>query len=380
MIYLDNAATTFPKPKAVYASIKDALVNYGANPGRSGHKMSTKTAQKIFETREKISQMFGAQVENVIFTNNCTSAINMAVKGVLKNGDHVIISDLEHNSVLRPIHYLSEIGMITYSIASVVEGDFDATLNNFKKLINDKTKMIACTHGSNLTGVLLPIEKLGILCKQNNIYFLVDAAQSAGIIPINMAKYNIDYLCMPGHKGLYGPPGTGVLITQKPESISPSFHGGTGNLSLSFSQPTTMPEKLESGTLNTTGIISLYYGLDYINKTNVNKIYEYEMMLASMLYDTLKNIDKVKLYTLPPKIGSHLPVICFNVEGYHSEDVTEFLDSKGFCVRGGFHCAALTHKKLGTTEIGAVRVSFSSFNNVTEIKRFTQTVHLLTKN
>lgn len=380
MIYLDNAATTFPKPKPVYDAMKNSLMKYGANPGRSGHKMSVETAKMVYNTRESISNMFGAQVENVIFTGNCTSALNMAIKGILKKGDHIIISDMEHNSVLRPVHNLYENGLVTYSVAEVVEGDFDATVKNFRNLINENTKMIACTHGSNLTGTVLPIEKLGKLCSEKRIYFLVDAAQSAGVIPINMSETGIDFLCMPGHKGLYGPPGTGILIAEKPDAIVPTIHGGTGNLSLSFSQPYNMPEKLESGTLNTPGIISLGKGIEYINKTGINKIYKYETELASKLYENLRGMRKVKLYTKPPKLGYNLPVICFNIEGYYSEETTEYLSSKGFCVRGGFHCAALTHNKLGTIQTGAVRASFASFNTSEQVRKFSQTIHLLTKN
>ena len=380
MIYLDNAATTFPKPKSVYKSLQNALINYGANPGRSGHRMSAKTAAKVFETREMVSEMFGASIENVVFTQNCTSALNMGLKGVLKQGDHIIISDMEHNSVLRPVHNLYEHGIITYSVAKVMEKDFDATEKNFRKLIRENTKMIACTHGSNLTGTVLPILKLGRLCKEKGILFLVDAAQSAGVLPIDMTGMGIDFLCMPGHKGLYGAPGTGIFIAEKPDLVSPTIHGGTGNMSLQYVQPDSMPEKLESGTVNTPGIISLMKGLDYIEKNGMDNLYRYELKLAKLLYSELQNMKKITLYTQTPTKDYHLPVICFNIDGMHSEDVTDFLDSKGFCVRGGYHCAALTHAKLSTENIGAVRASFSGFNTSVHVKKLVNTLHLLTKN
>ena len=222
MIYFDNGATTFPKPRSVIEAAMEGFVRYGANPGRSGHDMSFNTAMKIYEAREKAAAFFGASSpEEAIFTQNCTHGINIALKGLLRHGDHVVISDIEHNAVLRPVHAMSRRGIISYSVAQTFTGK-DETVSSFARLIRPETRMIVCSHASNVLGIRLPIEELGELCLKEDLLFMVDAAQTAGVLPINIGDTGIDFLCASGHKSLYGPPGTGLLITPL-ERKSPSI-------------------------------------------------------------------------------------------------------------------------------------------------------------
>ena len=247
MIYFDNAATTFPKPPAVVQAVREALVRYGANPGRSGHDLSMQTAQKIYECREKLATLFCCQSEQIVFTKNCTESVNIAIKGMLRPGDHLIISDLEHNAVYRVAEALRRAGLITYDVAAVTASD-EQTVLNFERLIRPNTRMIACTHASNVFGFRLPVEKIGAMAHRRGLLMVVDAAQTAGLLTIDLSRMHIDYLCMPGHKGLYGPAGTGVLIINNsllPQSLC---QGGTGSLSMEPEMPDFLPDRLESGT------------------------------------------------------------------------------------------------------------------------------------
>lgn len=375
MIYFDNAATTYPKPGQVKSAVIDAMENYGANPGRSGHKMSLDTAIKVFEAREAAADFFGAEnVEDVVFTSNCTHALNFALKGVIRQGDHVIISDLEHNSVLRPVHALSLKGVASYSVAEVVDGDDDATVEAFRKLIRPNTKLIACTHGSNVWGIRLPVERLGELAREHDVLFLVDAAQTAGVVPVDVQRCGIDFLCTAGHKSLYGPPGTGLLVTPLGSVIDCIFEGGTGSMSSDFEQPPGMPERLESGTVNTCGIIGLGAGIKYVSAKGVTNSYNESMGIAREIYENLAAMPKIKLYTKGFEHGRHLPVVSFNIEGIASEEVTGQLSDMGFATRGGLHCAPLAHRKMGTLETGAVRISVGGFNTRTQAGRLISAV------
>ena len=365
MIYFDNAATTMHKPPSVLRAIRECAEEFGANPGRSGHKLSMLAAKKVYECRERAAVMFGAEPENVVFTQNCTHALNIGIKGVLESGGHVIISDLEHNSIFRPVYRLSKTRGVTYSIAEVFEGDFGKSARSFENYITSKTRMIACTAGSNLSGVMLPCDELTKLCKKYKILLLLDLAQSAGVREASLEK--ADFICMPGHKGLYGPTGTGMLITNKGESLETLLEGGTGSQSYLKEQPQIMPDKLESGTLNTYGIMGLNEGMRFVNKVGCDKIYKYELELTKMLYDGLKRIEGIRLYTEPPQEGYHLPVLCFNIGDKKSEQVVEELSGRGFALRGGYHCTPLAHKKLKTGDQGAVRASFSVFNTYDEV-------------
>lgn len=380
MVYFDNAATTFPKPARVREAVLEAMERYGANPGRSGHRLSMAAAVKVYETREALAEFFGAEtVEDVVFTSNCTHALNFAIKGTLRQGDHVIISDLEHNSVLRPVHALASKGIITYDVAEVSEDDDEKTVDAFRKLINPRTKLIACTHGSNVWGLRLPLDKLGKLSQEYDILFMVDAAQTSGVVPIDMAKSKIDFLCTAGHKSLYGPSGTGVLITPLGSAMDTCFEGGTGSMSGDFGQPSGMPERLESGTVNTSGIIGLGAGVSYVREKGIERIYGESMRIGRVIYEGLSSISGVTLYTRGFENGRHLPVISFNIDGMVSEDVTGELSEKGFATRGGLHCAPLAHSKMGTFEFGAVRISVGSFNTAAQAKKLLSAINGLAK-
>ena len=273
MIYLDNAATTFPKPPAVTQAITNAMKKYGANPGRSGHKMSIESALEIYRCRNEISDFFNAEgPEYVVFTLNCTYAANMVLKGLLKPGNHVVISCLEHNAVTRPLRALEEKG-ITFTQAKVFPGDNDATLNSFREAINDRTALIVCTCASNVWGIRLPISRITALAHQYGVPVMVDAAQGAGVIPIDMQESQIDYLCLSGHKGLYGPMGVGVLIATHKENLLTIIEGGTGTNSVSYIQPNSMPDKF--GLVICDGppgnTIGGRYGLIPVMRTRLSK-------------------------------------------------------------------------------------------------------------
>ena len=374
MIYFDNAATGGRKPQTVINSVNYALKNLCANPGRSGHYLSEKSSELIFNTREKTASFFGADgPEQVIFTANCTTAINFVLKGVLKKGDHIITSSLEHNAVMRPLVKLG----IDFSVAKVDLEDNNKTLENFKALIKPNTKMIFCTAGSNVLGKLLPIEDIGRLCAEKNLLFGVDAAQAAGVFQIDMQKMNIDYLCIAPHKALYSPMGIGILIARKPIENT-LIEGGTGNNSAELVQGNEFPEDFESGTVNLPAICGLSSGLDFVKSYSIKRIYQHEMSLIERLYKGLSKTQGVILYTNPQK-DKYLPVLSFNLKGKNSSDVAKKLNRYGIAVRAGLHCAPMAHKQIETLDTGTVRVSVSVYNNIGEIDYFLKTVKNINK-
>ena len=369
MIYLDNAATTFPKPNFITNSVSNCLKFYSANPGRSGHKLSLKAAEQIYNCRIKIRDFFGAKSEeNVIFTLNCTTAINMLLKGVLKKGDHVICSSFEHNAVIRPLNKLKKRG-VEYDIAHVFPGNTDSTVKSFEALIRKNTKLIICIHASNVNGVVLPIKEIGEMARYHGILFAVDAAQSAGILDINMKQMNIDYLCVAPHKGLYAPMGTGILIADNyiDETI---IEGGTGSLSNIIEQPDFLPDKFESGTVNLPGIVGISTGLDFIKSKNINKIYNKELGLIRYAYNKLKKINKVILYNDIPTMNNYVPVLSFNIRDMHSEEIGSKLSDSGVAIRAGYHCAPLAHKMMNTIDTGTIRICPSVFTTTNDIDIF----------
>ena len=348
MIYLDNAATTYPKPQSVRRALANASMT-AANPGRSGHKMSFAASEQIYRCRVKAAELFGAgSPENVCFTLNCTYAANAVIKGMLSSGNHVVISDMEHNAVVRPLHALSKQG-VSYTVVTTSEDD-EKTLSAFRDALRTNTKLVICTHVSNVWGIKLPVERIAAMCSQYGIPIMIDAAQSAGVFKINAQESGFDFVCMPGHKGLYGPMGTGLLIARRPELLSTTIEGGTGSASLSPEQPDFPPDKFESGTPNYPGIIGLSSGLDFVKSTTPARILAHETQLTTMLYD---------------RLAKNSP---FNVGSYNSEKVAAYLNEKhGIAVRAGLHCAPLAHKHFGTLETGAVRVSPSYFTTQNEI-------------
>lgn len=375
MIYFDNAATTLVKPRSVYFAVNNTLRNYSANPGRSGHTLALEAATKVYECRRKVAEFFNcSKVENVVFSLNGTMALNMAIKGVAQKGDHFIISCFEHNAVARPVHALKIKGIIDYDVAPVFDDD-EKTVESFKKLIRKNTRAIVCTHVSNVFGNVLPIEKIGQLARDHGIIFIVDAAQSAGILPIDVKRMNIDFLCVAPHKGLYAPMGVGILVCEK-KINNTIVEGGTGTNSLQTFQPLEMPERLESGTVNVPAIYGIGAGIDYINGLGTEKIYSHEMEIIGYIYEKLKNNEKVILHTPFPKRDSFAAVIPFNLKDFKSEEVADFLNINGIAVRAGYHCAPFAHKQLGTLETGAVRVSVSAFNSKSQAEKLISVLNI----
>lgn len=362
MIYLDNAATTYPKPQPVINAVSGSMRRYGANPGRGGFPMSVRTGEAVYQCRQELARLFGARgPECVVFGPNCTAALNLVIKGSLSPGDHVVVTDLEHNAVMRPLTALSERG-VSFTAAKVVPGDNDATLDAFRKAMNPKTKLLACTQASNVFGVRVPVERLAALCHQYGAKLCVDGAQSAGVVPINMEESGIDYLCCAAHKGLYGPMGLGVLILRDPEDkLQTLIEGGTGTQSQSLLQPDDPPERYEAGTLNVPGILGLLAGARFVRERTPERLYREEMGKIGYLHRRLSGIKGVKLYTPEPKIPWYVPVLSFNVEGMGSEEAGAYLAKRDIAVRCGLHCAPAAHRAFGTEETGTVRVSVSAF-------------------
>lgn len=379
MIYLDNAATSFPKPQRVLDTMYQAARCFGANPGRGGHRLSIKAGEKVFLCREKLSEHFGCESERVAFTNNCTTALNTAIKGVLKKGDHVVISSLEHNSVLRPIHEMSERGIITYSVARVNPLDDNETLRSFAYHTRENTRAFIVTHVSNVFGTVLPVDKLCAYCKARGILFIVDGAQSAGSHVINLERQGIDILCIPGHKGLLGPMGTGALLFGKDVEIRELTRGGTGSHSLSENQPTVYPDRLESGTVNMPGIAGLYEGIRTVESFGGERaVLGKESELTELLKEDLSVIPSVDAYT-DMQGGKSTNVLAFNLGDLHSELVASMLDKEGIAVRAGYHCSFLAHKNYGTTEKGCIRVSTGIFNSKKDIKNLVFSLNKIAK-
>lgn len=378
MIYFDNAATSFPKPRRVAMAVQSAFDTYGANPGRSGHKLSMRTAEKVYEARELAAEMFGARVEDVVFTANCSHALNLAIKGILRQKDHVIISDLEHNSVFRPVHALAERGLITYSVAKVHKNPAD-TVAEFESHINERTSLIACTHGSNVFGIRLPVAGIGAMAREHGVTLLVDCAQTAGVVDINMERDNIDILCTAGHKSLYGPSGTGLMITALGEHMQTLMEGGTGSASADLMMPFIMPDRHECGTVNTAGILGLYAGMSFVREKGIENLFKKEMKLCGEIYRRLGLMNGVVLYTDDFTMERHLPVISFNIDGIPSEDVVAQLSDRGIAVRGGLHCSPLAHRKMNTIDTGTVRVSVGAMNNMEQVLGLCSAVKSISK-
>ncbi|MBF1053794.1 MAG: aminotransferase class V-fold PLP-dependent enzyme [Parvimonas sp.] len=368
MIYLDNGATTFPKPKVVTDKIMECYLGYAGNPGRSGHKLAMKMDLEIYETREKICKLInGTEVLNVIFTFNATDSLNLAIKGVLEEGDHVITTSMEHNSVLRPLNQLRKEGKIELSIVYADDKGYIDPKKIFEAL-TPNTKMIVTTHMSNVFGTIVDIKAIGDFCKENNILYLVDASQSIGVLDIDVQEMNIDLLAFPGHKALFGPMGTGALYIKEGIIVKPLKEGGTGSYSHSIDQPDLYPDSLESGTPNGVGIIALGKGIDFINEVGIENIRNHEMSLKNHFIELLKDNEDVILYgTLDDRQGA---VVSLNVKDMDSSEISYILsDEFDIYTRPGFHCAPLAHKTMGTEELGAIRFSFGYYNTLEEVEK-----------
>ena len=367
IIYFDNAATTYPKPESVIMSTVDCMKNYCGNPGRGSHPIAMKSAEKVFEAREAVAEMFGASPENVVFTLNTTYALNMAIKGVMSSGGHALISNMEHNSVLRPLARLAKDNVARYDTFKAYErGKRLSTpeiIDNIIKRLRPSTKMLICVHSSNICSYSLPIREIGMLCRRYGIIFCVDAAQSAGHLPINMTDDFIDVLCLPAHKGLYSPQGVGIMILRDGFSLPTTLvEGGNGVNSLDLSMGKLSPERYESGTICTPAIAGLCAGLDFIQSLGIDSIAKHEEKLWYESADRLSSISGVTIYDNTP--GG---VLLFNLDGIPADDVGAMLSQQQICLRTGYHCAPLAHKALGTPEGGALRLGFGIFNTVREL-------------
>lgn len=368
MIYLDNSATSYPKPQCVIDGVFQAMTKYGANSGRSMYKMALETSEQIYKCRKKVANFFNVNnVENIVFTYNCTMALNMAIKGIVKEGCNFIISDLEHNAVLRPLETLKQNGICDYKIAKVEKETYE-TLKNFEKCIDKKTIAIICTGASNVFGNIPPYRALSMLAHKYNLMFILDYSQCAGIIPLDINECNVDIMCCSGHKGLMGPTGVGLLILNNNVELKTIIEGGTGTNSIILSQPTEYPDKLESGTPNILGIIGLSYALEYLQEQKIYKTYKNELFLLKYFQKYLMSDNKFIIYTnLFENNVRYAPILSFNVKGKRSEEVAAYLSDNGIAVRGGLHCAPLAHKKFKTDDIGTVRVSPSFFTKKSDI-------------
>ena len=360
MIYWDNAATTWPKPSTVRFSSCKANELYGANPGRSGHQMSLRSAEQVYRCRQAVAEFFGLNdPTGVVFTANCTTALNMVIQGVLRDGGCAVTSDLEHNAVMRPL------AQYRYKTVTWCPNE-EELIDRFRRAICPETRLLICTHASNVFGVTLPIRKLGELAHRYGLLFCVDAAQSAGILPIDMEQDHIDYLCVAPHKGLYAPMGTGMLLCRDSSTLPPLIYGGTGSHSLSLEQPEELPDRLESGTPNTSGICGIRAGIEFLQSRGRERIYWHEIHCLQQVYDGLYGCPSIRFYVPRPAFGRAVPVLSLNIDSLSSEEATALLDERGIATRAGLHCAPAAHKHFDTLEQGTIRLAPSAFSTEEE--------------
>ena len=371
MIYFNNAATSCPKPESVYQAVDDFFRNSGMNPGRSGSAAKMDAELMIFKVREEISNFFSIKdSSHLVFNSGATESLNTVIKGVLKKGDHVITSKMEHNSIIRPLERLKiergiEVDYVDLDPQSA-EIDYEALKNS----IRAETKLIVISHASNVLGTVNQLEKVGELAAAENILFLVDAAQTAGVIPINVDQLKIDFLAVPAHKSLFGPPGVGALYVRDSEKLLPLKEGGTGSNSISTTQPEIMPDYLEAGTLNTPGIIGLGAGIEFIQNEGIKNIHQKEMRLIKELIEGLTALSKIEIYG-KKTTENRTAVTAFNFEGYSSNQLAFKLQQEyEIQLRGGLHCAPLLHKFMKTDKKGMIRVSPGYFNTLAEVDKF----------
>ncbi|MFH0786238.1 MAG: aminotransferase class V-fold PLP-dependent enzyme [Pseudomonadota bacterium] len=377
-VYLDNAASSHPKPESVYLAVNEVLRNIGANPGRGGHSLALKAGQQIAQTRQVVAKLFTIQDPNrIIFTSSATEAINLGLKGLLGPGDHVITSSMEHNSVIRPLRFLETLGIEITIVSGNPEGQIKAQA--IEKALRKNTRLIILTHASNITGGVLPINEGAVLAHKHGLLFMVDAAQTAGLFPISVMEMGIDLLAAPGHKGLMGPQGTGFLYIGPDISLRPLIEGGTGSQSELEIQPDFLPDRMESGTLNTPGLAGLGAGVDFLLHQGLKTIRAKEIALSRMLWKGLKQNKKIRLYG-PEQAEERTSTLSFNIADLNPQVVSSILDTAyDIAVRPGLHCAALAHRTLGTFPEGTIRVSPGFFNTENEIDFLLQAITAISK-
>lgn len=368
-VYLDNAATTYPKPEKVYSSILNYMKNVGASPGRGGYENALTGDRMVYKCRQSLINLFNFnKIENVIFTSNITASLNILIKSIVKDGWHVITSSMDHNSVIRPLVSLEKSNKIELDILNCSEEGL-INIEDFKNAIKDSTKLVVLSHASNIVGTIQPLEAIGKICKEKGIYFIIDSAQTAGVLPLNFQNLNCNALAFTGHKSLLGPQGIGgFIIDDELNNIATNFiEGGTGSLSESTLQPDFLPDKFESGTMNTPGIAGLLAGIEYINEEGLNAIKEREEYLSREFINGLLNIDSVKVYG-PLDASLRTAAISINSSRIDNSELGFLLDSEfGIMVRTGLHCAPLAHKTIGSFPQGTLRFSFGAFNDIKDI-------------
>ena len=365
MIYLDNAATTLHKPPEVAEAVKNAILTAG-NASRGAHGVSLAASRMVFDTRARLAKLFGCpRADHVVFTANSTEALNIALYGLISAGNHVISTDLEHNSVLRPLYDLQTRGAAVDFVPADKKGNI--RYEDMQKLFRPDTKAVVCTHASNLIGNVLDIARIGEMAHAHGALLVVDASQTAGVLPIDMQKMHIDVLCFTGHKGLMGPQGTGGLCIRPGVEVQPLLRGGTGIHSYDRGQPQAYPARLEAGTLNTHGLAGLHAALEFIERHGVQAIGARERALMRRFYDGVRGIPGIAVYG-DFEQDERAAIVTLNIRDYASGEVADALfEDCGIATRAGAHCAPRMHEALGTVEQGAVRFSFAFFNTEDEV-------------
>lgn len=380
MIYLDNAATSFPKPPRVVEEMSRCMLEYCGNPGRGSHKLALAAAEKIYDCRVALCDFFHAEApEDVVFCQNATHALNIAILSLARSGAHFICSDMEHNSVRRPLEYLAREYGCSYSVFDSYVNDPERNAQkicrSISSLIRPETVAVISTACPNVCSARMPLDEIGTLCKRSGIYFIVDGAQGAGHFEIDMIRSNISALALPGHKGLLGPQGSGALILSKEFPSHPLFYGGSGSASLDPDMPSELPERLEAGTLSTPSIVGLEAGIGVLKKIGLQNISNHEKMLSNRAIRLLSEIQGVTVYA-PRHAGS---VISFNIGSLSSDKAANLLSERGICVRGGFHCNPMAHSVLGSDMHGSIRASFSPFNTADDVFALAEEVRAIAR-
>ncbi|MCS7252990.1 MAG: aminotransferase class V-fold PLP-dependent enzyme [Armatimonadota bacterium] len=362
LIYLNNAATSFPKPKAVYSAVLNCMRNLGVSVGRGTDSLTTAAERLAYETRVLIASLFGIKNPlRIAFTYNATHALNIALKGLLSGGEHVITTSMEHNAVWRPLKHLERTRGVELT-AIWCDGEGKLNPKEVERHIRRNTKLIVMTHASNVTGTIMPVHEVGEIAKRHEILFLVDAAQSAGSLPINVNEMNIDMLAFTGHKGLLGPQGIGGLYVREGVDIEPLIHGGTGSHSYLEEQPYEMPERLEAGTLNMPAIAGLKAALESLMRCGVENARQHEIALTELMLQELSGIKGMRIYG-PKRASERVGIVSFTVDGFDCGELATSLEKRfGIIVRWGLHCAPMAHRTVGTFETGTIRASVSLLN------------------
>lgn len=372
MIYLDSAATTLQKPAAVSTAVCQALEQM-ASPGRGSHRPAMRAAETVFQCREAAARLFDvAQPDNVVFTSSATHGLNIAIKSLVSSGSSVLITGYEHNAVTRPLHAIRNVSV---HVAESPPFRPDLLLERVQEILKGGIDVAVCTHVSNVFGYVLPIKEISALCRKYGVVLVVDASQSAGCLPVSVKEWGAEFIAMPGHKGLYGPQGTGLLLCAN-ETVKPLIEGGTGSASAIQTMPEYLPDRLEAGTHNIPGIAGLLEGLNFVEEKGISNILEHERRLALCAARRLERIKGIEVF-YAPGLKNQTGVLSFRIDGSDCETVAEQLGNADIAVRAGLHCAPLAHQSAGTMESGTVRVSFSAFNTLYDVERLVDTMSRL---